>query len=94
MLFPLNIKFCNKVSKFKILFDDIIMIWFRKKAHMNKIYYKECLNTSPGKCINQHTLFPLRSITNEAEKLYQPESIQTEFSQHTLASFESHSQKV
>ena len=38
--------------------------------------------------------FPLRSITYEAEKLYQLESIQTEFSQHSLSSFESHSQKV
>ena len=38
--------------------------------------------------------FSVKIDSNEAEKLYQLESIQTEFSQHTLASFESHSQKV
>ena len=38
MLFPLNIKFFNEVSKFKILFDYILVNWFRKESSHEKNY--------------------------------------------------------
>ena len=38
----LNIKFGNKVLKIKILFDDILMNWFRKESsRKKKLYYTE-----------------------------------------------------